>query len=125
MDFFKPRKIMNLENGVYRVACSCIKPQHDIVVWFDYNSNNQTVKLNIKRKYVFSYDNETKYDDETKSGLIFLLNHIWFRVAACFKILFFGYIEFKTHIIFEDPEHIESFLCALKESKKCLSKKRK
>jgi len=113
------KKVMDLDDGLYRISCDCIDEDCDLTIWFDYDKEFNIIELNMYKKHYIHEENILN------NIFIKILKQIKYRISMIIKILFTGKIEIYDGIILRDPEHIQNFIDALNESKKLVEKENK
>lgn len=106
-------KVMDLGNGMYRLACDCIDQDHDITFDFDYDREYNIVELDFYMN--FDYSTNHYYNNSSLLGKFF--KSFWFRIKHSFILLTRGYIKVHSGVTITHPEHINSFIRALHKSK--------
>jgi len=104
------------ENSVvYRVACDCIEPGHDVFVDFEINKKwgmNLTFHKNLEYAH---------YDCDESASV--KLENLFKRLFAGVKLMLTGYLEVQSDFLLMEPQKIDSFIKVLEEGRKfCLDK---
>lgn len=114
-------KVMNLGNGMYRLACDCIDQDHDITFWYDYDKEFNIIELQFGMN--FDYSTNSYYKNSFLLTKIF--KNAWFRIKYSFVLLFKGYIKVYSDVIITNPDHIDSFINALYKSREWMEEYQK
>lgn len=112
----EPYKVMDLGNGMYRLACDCTNEDHDITFDFDYDEEFNLAELHFYMNLDYITDNYYNYHRDNFIKRAF--KRTWFRIKYTIIFLFKGYVQLHNDIIFTNPRHIDSFINALHKSKK-------
>ena len=92
----------------YQVGCGCGNKDCNMEVELEYDEG--TMYLNFYKDVAIS----VYWDDHR------FLSKLWRRIKYALRILFVGYIKMQETHVFNDPEHIDAFIDALKEGKERL-----
>lgn len=95
---------------MYRVACDCKDPEHDIMIDMEFDKKFGMVFLQFYKDVEYCH-----YDiDEPMSEK---LRNIWRTIKAAFRLVFTGYLKTSSEFILQDLDHIDSFIAALKRGR--------
>lgn len=102
-------KIMKIDEGFYRYACSCGDPTCDLSLYFE-NNKEQYITLNM-------------YKTLTVSDFCYTDN--WFvsifkRISLAIKLLFTGELKAEGELVITSEEDIRSLINGLNEGIKCI-----
>ncbi len=110
-----PELVMKLDDDLYRIACGCKDPDHDLTVEFDYDKEFRLVYINFYKKIALTRYRDYYSDD---NEVIKWLRYWKERIKLSFKILFTGYSEYEESFSLGSKEHIEGFKKCLEEGLK-------
>lgn len=89
----------------YQIACECNSKDHNIMVEIEYNKEEDMVSMYFyKDLYWCPYWAHS-----------FIMD-IWYRIKACFRMLFTGYIELEETFLFHEDQ-MDDVIFALTASK--------
>lgn len=107
---------------MYRAACSCGHPNHDVTLCASYDKDCNHVELEF---YANAVSSGLVYYDSDDIWLKYVWKVVKFRTKAIFDIIFKGYHE--TEIIFtmRDESQINAFLAAIEEGRTKMQKEKR
>lgn len=99
-------------SAVFRVACDCGSPEHDLIVWFDKDIHDLTVQFFVDVTAINPY-----WSDFTLAGWF---KEKWWYIKKGLSLMFGGNLEFQHDLILGNKKHIDSFISVLEEGKNML-----
>jgi len=116
MTSYRIAKIEEFNNAIfYRALCPCGSSKHDYTIWLEYNKEINDITMNIYKKMYW----KEYFKDYS------LLTRIFKRIKGSIVLLFGGYLEMESDILFTNSKQIEDFIGALKEGMDKLNKEGK
>jgi hypothetical protein len=100
-------------SAVFRVACDCGSPEHDLIVWFDKEIDDLTVQFYCDVTAINPYWSDFSF-------LGFFKKH-WWNFKKGLKLIFTGDLEFQHDLILGNKKHIDSLIAVLEEGKAMLN----
>ena len=91
---------------MYRVACDCKDPEHDITIEMEFDKKFGMIFLQLHKDVEYCH-----YDFSDPA--FEKLRNIWRTVKAAFRLVFTGYLKTNTEFLLKDLDHIDSFIAAL------------
>jgi len=91
-------KLWSGKNQRYQIECSCGSKKHTCDISIEVSK-----KLNIISMIFYIELHACSYLDKWYKRL-------WWRIKTSFKLLIFGYTDLKHNFIFENENHIRSFI---------------
>jgi hypothetical protein len=116
---FPPWKNKNddVDAITFRVGCQCHSPDHDLCVWIDIDTDNET-------KMIITHFNQTTRTKWWKRPTEYTwLNAIINRITGIWELAFKGYIEFHSDFYLNE-EALTNLIDELERSKETLEKTR-
>ena len=95
---------------IYRVACDCIEPGHDVFVDFEIDKKwGITLTFHKNLEYAH-YDHGDPASEK--------LRNLFKRLFAGVKLMFTGYLKVQSDFLLSDPQKIDSFIKVLEDGRK-------
>jgi hypothetical protein len=109
----KSMLLYKTKNAVcYRVACDCVDPDHDAHVDIEYDDHGIVMLTFYKKLSICSHWGEKNWFKEK-----------WLRIKFAMKILWTGYAELETDMVFLEGPHLQSLLDCIQEGINELNKR--
>jgi len=122
--------------AVYRCGCSCGEPSHDIYIEVEYDKDFNQLSL-MFYKDVYFFDREQRdtilsfWHCLKRQGIGYIfdqyisipVSNFWYRLKKAIRLVFTGYLEMNESFLYDDEEHINDFLFAIKEGIEYVTKK--
>lgn len=105
---YKVMKMDEFNDAIfYRIACACGDSDHDFMLWLEYDKEIDDITLMIEKKlYWKDYFSTCSWYEKA-----------WKRLRDGIRLIFGGYLEMTSDILFMDKEHIDEFIKALEEGR--------
>ena len=114
-------KIKDYEDGdsLWRVACDCSSPEHDVSLWFDASSTDieyGSINLNLSME-IGIYDNYSYWEDKWWYPLNRAYRSVLWRIGVAAKVLFTGRYTMQGDVVL-DLDGVKAMQFALEEGLK-------
>lgn len=116
MTSYRIAKIEEYNSAIfYRALCPCGSSEHDYTIWLEYDKEINDITMYICKKMYWS----------GHFKVYSFLTRILKRIKSSMVLLFGGYLEVESDILFSNSKQIEDFIGALKEGMDKLNKEEK
>lgn len=100
-------------SSIWRVACECTSPDHDVHMWFEPDTETDTVSLNLSMEIGFYYKGVSS--DSFKDRVLDQLYDFKRRLKHAARVLFTGYARLEGDVIL-NQDGIEAMKTAIDKS---------